>query len=143
MFKPQINTTQWLMVKKETREQIARDLNLSKRGGCIVEDGRVLSDGYTHDDLSGITVEKLQEATGIMGDDLFELFGFLVDKIENPKEPTIIPEIFEPIITTEQLSERKEEPIDLTYLQDIKTEEKKDEVEEQKLGAIKKSKTKK
>lgn len=85
MFTQQITVTQWLGISMGTRVQIAERLKLHKSGFTVVEDNKVKSDGYSQDDLSDITVEKLQTLTYSFEEtNLLTLLKMAIEYIEGP-----------------------------------------------------------
>ena len=90
----------WLELKPETRKKLAVYLEIPRSGHTeVVNDmmgnGVVVSDGYTYDDLSTVTLEKLQ---GLFNEpeekDFYKLFNKLVTNFEKP--PVEISESQEP-----------------------------------------------
>ncbi len=59
MIKHQITTFHWLQVETKERAKVAEILDLKRSGGGKVYGTKLISDGYTNEDLSGITVEKI------------------------------------------------------------------------------------
>src|SRR5260221_10529239 len=76
----------WLGVRQETRAKIASFLGISKTGGSEVIGQTVVSDGYTADDLSVITLERLRHELGLTesDDNFYQLFDELVRRLELP-----------------------------------------------------------
>lgn len=72
----------WLSLSRETREKLAVLFSLNKSGGVQVSNGPtgavVLSDGYTYQDLSVITTERMQEVTGSDSENFYLLFKKVV-----------------------------------------------------------------
>lgn len=54
----------WLEVSKEIREHLAKVFNLTRTGTSEIRNETVISDGYTIEDLGGITAEKMAEYVG-------------------------------------------------------------------------------
>lgn len=84
-----LSTAIWLQLKPETRAIIAKTFEISKSGNTEVVDNRVVSDGYTVNDLMGITIEKLKAFTNNNSNDFYFQFTKVVNFIEG-KKPTII-----------------------------------------------------
>ena len=88
----------WLAQSRETRAKIASFLSLPRSSGMIVEGAsgnqRIVSDGYTDDDLSRITTEVLIQNLGEdtlvdLGIDMtnfYDLFNELVRRMEIPPQ---------------------------------------------------------
>lgn len=81
-IEPQIVISIWLEVKREVRDKIATIMSMSRNGATEVAGGRVICDGFTNDDLKGITVEKMQKYLKSKEVDLFQLFNALIAKVE-------------------------------------------------------------
>jgi hypothetical protein len=79
-----IATITWLSIDQSTRKELANILNIPRSGGTEVEDNRVISDGYTPQDLATVTVEKLQEVLDSKEQDFYKLLETLISRIENP-----------------------------------------------------------
>lgn len=79
-----LSQSYWLQLPPETRQKVAHALNIRRSGGTVVEGNRVVSDGYTPDDLYEVKVEKLQQFTGSDSTDFYKLFDLAVKMIENP-----------------------------------------------------------
>lgn len=79
----------WLQLSQPTRKEIARLLSIPRSGGTEVVDGRIVSDGYTMNDLMLIDLEKLQTYLKSAERDFYVLFDQLVKKIENVEEPIV------------------------------------------------------
>lgn len=56
----QIYTDYWVTLPQEVRANLAEMFHLNKSGGVEVEDGVVVKDGYTNEDLMAITTEHCQ-----------------------------------------------------------------------------------
>lgn len=81
-----ISPSLWLSLKKETREVLARELNIPRSKNVEVVDNRVVCDGHSVEDLyRGVTLEKLQEFVDSKETDVLKLFGEAVKKVENPE----------------------------------------------------------
>ena len=90
-----ISKLYWLSLKPETRKNLAVFLEIPKTSGVIVEDGRVMGDGYTDDDLATVTLVKLQEYMGSTETDFLKLFQLLIDRLEG--KMVEVPEAAAPI----------------------------------------------
>ena len=72
----------WLKTNIATRYKVADLLGIKPRVTRHVVDGRVISDGFSPDDLAAITKEKMQELTGNKSSDFYVLFEELVKQVE-------------------------------------------------------------
>lgn len=72
------------------KEKLAKTFGIPKSGYTHVSDGQVVTDGYTEQDLSVLTLEKLQEfVCEKLPEDTFEsVFNKVIERLEKP-EPTI------------------------------------------------------
>ncbi len=99
-LRPQINVPDWVALPFETRQKLVKQFGVPKSGGSEVQNlstgNRIVSDGHTHQDLKAITVEKLQEFTGSLSTDFYDLFSQAISKLTETSGPT-----------TEQIREQK------------------------------------
>jgi len=100
-MKIQITTPIWLSIKSETRQELAKIFSLSKSTYTNIVDGRVMCDGFSNEDLTFLTLEKLKDFTGCASDELVTQFECAVKKIENPESVKYetVPEV-ESVMTT-------------------------------------------
>lgn len=75
---------EWLKVKPETRMKLKEIFNIPKSSFTIVSDNKVQSDGHTYEDLGVVTVERLQQYTGVDSADLGLLWTETVKLAEKP-----------------------------------------------------------
>ena len=54
----------WVSLPKETREHLIKVFKLVRTGISVVKDQTLVSDGYTEEDLEGISLEKMCEYIG-------------------------------------------------------------------------------
>lgn len=64
-----INVKQWMEIPKEVRERIAKDFNLPKTGRLGIAGNKIISDGYTQDDIKKVTLQNLQTLLDASEDD--------------------------------------------------------------------------
>lgn len=100
----------WLQLSQETRRKIATEMNIPKSSGVEVAGGRVLCDGHTVYDLQAITVEKLQEKTGLDISDFYALFKKYVLQLEEAQVVKEEPKAPEPIPTPEPATKEAKAP---------------------------------
>lgn len=84
----QISTTQWLELSNDLRNKIAAMFDLKKGAGAKVYGSRLISDGYTNENLQGITVEKINAfmGTSFVEKEILEAFHQFVEFIKNGNE---------------------------------------------------------
>lgn len=91
----------WLSLPKDTRAKIANLFDITKSGSVYVVNGptgpQVQSDGYSYQDLSVITVERMQQITGSESDNFYHLFKNIVAIVneEAPIEEEVVAVIIE------------------------------------------------
>ena len=82
----QVSVPEWVKLPHETRVELAKQFNLKKSKGAQVEfiGGITVlqSDGYTHDDLRDITIEKMQDYLKSEETDFIKLFNACVEKVD-------------------------------------------------------------
>jgi hypothetical protein len=81
MINEQIVIPQWLEVHPEVRNAISSIMGLTRNGATEVAGGRVMCDGYNHEDLKGITLEKINANLGKEYTSLVEGFNALIEKL--------------------------------------------------------------
>lgn len=69
---------QWMTYSMEERRILAEKLNIPRSGGMHVFNNKIISDGYTAEDLFHVTIEKLQEVTGSESNDILQLIQELL-----------------------------------------------------------------
>ena len=87
MARYQIATTQWLELSNELRNKIATMFDLKKGAGAKVYGTRLISDGYTNENLQGVTVEKINAVMGtsFVEEEILKAFHGFVEFIKNNK----------------------------------------------------------
>lgn len=78
-----LSVQQWLEVKLSTREALAKIFRLKKSTFTHVSDQKVLSDGYTYEDLKAISLEEMKALTHLDSDIYEEQFRLVVKMIED------------------------------------------------------------
>lgn len=86
MAQYQISTTQWLELDSETRTKIVQMFGLRPSEGSKVYGTRLLSDGFTNENLSAITVENINAVMGtsFVEEDILKAFHVFAEYIKNP-----------------------------------------------------------
>ncbi len=92
----------WVSLPNEVRHRIRNVFHISKSSNTHVDDGILLSDGVTNEDLKSLTIAKMQSYLSDESDDFHRLFDKVVAKVNDelyPKrqEPTTIVSSDEPI----------------------------------------------
>ena len=78
-----ISTHSWLKINYHTRTKLAILFSIPKSAGTDVLDGKVVCDGYTGEDLSTLTVERMKLYLGEDGtDDGYALLTRIITQIE-------------------------------------------------------------
>lgn len=77
-----LSPNQWLEFSRPVRERLAEIFSIPKSKGALVENNKVLSDGYTFEDLTAITVPKMQEYLSSEELDFMQLLTNTVSKIQ-------------------------------------------------------------
>lgn len=103
----------WLRLPLPTRQKIAHEFNIVKRGSTHVVDNRVQDDGYlVHEVEAALTPEAIQRFLNTGEADLEVLWGKLVDRIEGREEEAvpvvIVPNVVE-VVAAEEL--KKGDPV--------------------------------
>jgi hypothetical protein len=78
----QLSIRDWLALKPETRQAIAKIFRLNRSSFTHVVDNHVESDGYTYQDLSVITVEEMKALTHLESDNFEDQFKLIVKMVE-------------------------------------------------------------
>ncbi len=84
MLNAQLNTVQWVSLPIDIRMRLVQLFNIPRSSGSLVQDNKVVSDGYTHNDLMHISVEKMQKLLDTDEKDFFVLFEQVVKTLEQP-----------------------------------------------------------
>lgn len=89
-MKAQLTRPQWLSLPIEVRNKLVLLFAIPRSGFTEVQDSTVVSDGYTHEDLTHITVEKMQVLLDSDEKDFFALFEEIIintqASLDLPKE---------------------------------------------------------
>ncbi len=87
-----INYSRWLATSLSTRQKIADDFKIIKKGSTHVVDNKVTSDGYIVEEIeAALSIEAMHAYLGIGSSNLDAntLFVMIVDKIEHPQGATL------------------------------------------------------
>ena len=103
---PNLAVAQWVSLPQEMRLKLVNLFELKRSSATHVNNGKLETDGYTYNDLQGITIDKMLSYLGADYDmvdrEYFTLFKAVLKKAEEP-----IPEPVElsPYLQQEQLIE--------------------------------------
>jgi len=86
MLNAQLTVPQWLSLPISTRMRLVQLFHIPRSQGSLVQDNKVMSDGYTHNDLMHISVEKMQKLLDSDEKDFFKLFSDIIADIEAQTE---------------------------------------------------------
>lgn len=78
-----LSKLEWLKLSIPTRSLMIGQFNIPKSGFTHVQDGQILTDGYTEQDLQVVTVERLQEYLDSKETDFYKLLSKTVEKLES------------------------------------------------------------
>lgn len=78
-MQPTMNVSQWLTLPHPIRLELVKLFNLSRSAGTQVIDNRVISDGYTFEDLQAINVETMQAVLNSQETDFYVLLNAVAD----------------------------------------------------------------
>ncbi len=91
-IQPLLAYNTWLSLPRETRAKLVVLFNIPRSGENIVRtasvspqgniQGEVTSDGHSAKDLYAITIEKMQEYTGIISPDFYFLFDATLNRLD-------------------------------------------------------------
>jgi hypothetical protein len=76
---------EWLDLPMFVRQIVAKDFKMLRSSYTHVVDNKLVSDGYTVEDLSKISIEELQKRTGSTSDDFMKLLTQYTDAIKPPE----------------------------------------------------------
>lgn len=89
-----LSTSVWLSVPKATRDKLAQLFELKRSGDTQVDVGaegaRILSDGYTGEDLMKISTASMQKLLNSNSTDFYQLFQTVVENIDELVDGGII-----------------------------------------------------
>ena len=104
----------WLSLPQETRAKIAHLFNITKSGSVYVVNGAtgpvVQSDGYSYEDLSVITVARMQEILNSKSENFYALFKDIVKLVNEEEVLDSLIEVVEEMIL-ENVEEEMEESV--------------------------------
>jgi hypothetical protein len=86
MLKEQIVIPQWMQASQEVRLKMREIFGIVQSSHTEVAGGVLITDGVTHKDLESLSVEKMQDFTGLEGKTIYDLFRETVSKIEQQIE---------------------------------------------------------
>jgi hypothetical protein len=86
---PIISTGMWVSLSNEVRYRMRTIFNISQSGITEVNDGRVVSDGTTYEDLKALTIEKMQKYVDNPTTDFHKLIDLTVAKVMEELYPKV------------------------------------------------------
>ena len=91
-----LSQPKWLALSLSTRARLVELFGLKRSASTETFTGRdsvtrVVSDGYTAEDLLGVTIEKMQKILDTDRKDFYELFDEIVANIESPTKTPEVP----------------------------------------------------
>lgn len=92
---------EWLALSDTVRNALAKEFGLTRSSPVHVIDNVVETDGYTVNDLKGISIEKMQAFTGSSSEKFYELITLSITKLT-------------PDVTEEKADVQEEKPSDET-----------------------------
>lgn len=78
----------WLKLPSEVRYRLTEIFEIPRSTGTVVEGNRVLTDGYTNEDLGEVTIEKMQVYLQSEETDFIKLFDAVLASLVPP--PVVI-----------------------------------------------------
>lgn len=85
-IQPTLNLHTWISLPSDVRMKIRQEFEIPRSGNVVVFDGKVETDGTTHEDFKALSVEKMQKYTGSDTEDFYKLFDLVVKKITGFEE---------------------------------------------------------
>jgi hypothetical protein len=82
MLNAQLTVPQWLSLPINTRMRLVKVFGIPRSQGSLVQDNKVMSDGYTHTDLMRISVESMQKFLDSDEKDFFKLLDDVIATLE-------------------------------------------------------------
>ena len=84
----------WVSLPNDVRRKIHSLFSIPWSSATEVNDGQIVSDGTTHEDLKILTIEKMQKYLNEASTDFHKLFDMLVakvnDEIKNPRKEEVV-----------------------------------------------------
>jgi len=91
MSQPILSLGVWVSLPTEVRNRIRAVFSIPKSEATEVNDGRIVSDGTSYNDLATLTTEKMQAYLEDSGNDFHKLFDKVVAKINDELYPSVVP----------------------------------------------------
>lgn len=86
---PIISIATWVSLPTEVRYRIRALFKIPRSSNTVVNDGRIETDGTTHEDFKHLTIEKMQDYLNVVHSDFHKLFDGVVarvsDELQKPK----------------------------------------------------------
>lgn len=87
MSQPTLSLGMWISLPNEVRYRIRVLFNVPKSKSTEVDDGKLVSDGTTHEDLMVINMDKMRGYVHSDSNNFYELFDLLVAKVNDELYP--------------------------------------------------------
>lgn len=84
---PIISVPMWVSLPDPVRAKIRILFNIPRSSNVVVFDGRVETDGTTHEDLKNLTTEKMQKYLHSESTDFHKLFDLVVAQVIESMQP--------------------------------------------------------
>ncbi len=85
---PILSTHTWVSLPNEVRYKLRSLFQIPRSSNTVVDDGVIITDGTTNEDLQELTTDKMQDYVGSTSTDFHKLFDLTVsqvkDEIANP-----------------------------------------------------------
>ncbi len=80
----------WVSLPNEVRHKIRVAFQIPRSSNTVVDDGKIITDGTTDEDLKHLTTEKMQTYLGDTSTDYHKLFDKVIAKVTEELYPTIV-----------------------------------------------------
>jgi len=114
-----INVKQWMDLPLEVRAKIIKDFKLERTGKAGIANNKIVSDGYTQNDISKINLLNLQKVLDSADENFDTMFADYVDMIQKTlaiiEEPETIIESITVDLSTLKPMETVEEVFNIVF----------------------------
>ena len=84
-IEPRLSVQQWVGLSQDIRFKLHDVFGLHRSTSAEVNGGQLVCDGHSYNDLSAITLEKMNAYLGAKQKDFFEAFKACIDKAGQPE----------------------------------------------------------